>query len=172
MMDAARRVVVLGLGAALAGGCGFEPLYGTDAGAVPSGLAIQVSPVDAAPIDGRVGQILRNELLRLFDPGGDAGQPVYRLDIALTSSSAALAISSDGTITRYNVILDASVRLVGIADEAEVYRTTARSVGSYDLQQSDFGSLVAERATQEDAARDLGRRIATMIATVLAQRGA
>ncbi|MBM3583734.1 MAG: hypothetical protein FJX36_04665 [Alphaproteobacteria bacterium] len=171
-MDAARRAVVLGLGAALAGGCGFEPFYGTDAGAVPSGLRIQVSPVAAKPIDGRIGQILRNELLRLFDPRGVTDQPVYRLNIQLTSSSVPLATSSDDTITRYNVILDASVHLVGIADEVEIYRTTARSVGSYDVQQSDYGSLVAERATQEDAARDLGRRIATMIATVLAQSGA
>ena len=45
--------------------------------------------------------------------------------------------------------------LTGLDDGAEVYRTTTRSVGSYDVQQSDYGTLVAERATREDAARDL-----------------
>lgn len=170
-----RRAALIGA-TALAGACGFRPLHGQGGGTadpVEADLSrVQVAPVEAAPIDGRIGQVLRNELLRLFDPRGAGAAPLYRLDVALASNSAALAISSDDTITRFNVILDATVVLTGAESGAEVYRATTRSVGSFDVQQSDYGTLVAERATREDAARDLGQRIAAMIAAVLAQRGA
>jgi LPS-assembly lipoprotein len=172
-VDRTRRWALLGL-TVTAGACGFRPLYdqgGGEAGPVAAELArVAIAPVDAAPLDGRIGQVLRNELLRLFDPRGSGAAARYRLDIALASNSAALAISSDDTITRYNVILDATVVLVGIESGAELYRATTRAVGSYDAQRSDYGTAIAERSTREDAARDLGRRIAAMVSAVLAQR--
>ncbi|MGH8029254.1 MAG: LPS assembly lipoprotein LptE, partial [Arenimonas sp.] len=119
--------------------------------------------------DSRVGQILRNELLTLFATSGRTPAARYRLEIQLASSTSALAISSDDTITRYNVILEARVRLVALDSTSVVYRATTRSVGSYDVQRSDYGTRIAEQATREDAARDLGRRIATMVSAVLAQ---
>jgi hypothetical protein len=166
-----RRAVLIGFGSSLAA-CGFEPVYRRSDPARGAALgAIAVDPVAAAPEDGRVGQILRNELLSLFAASGQAPAR-YRLEVQLASHAAPLAISSDDTITRYNVILEARVRLVALDTGLLVYRATARSVGSYDVQRSDYGTRIAEQATREDAARDLGRRIATMVAAVLAQGAA
>ncbi|MEX2648865.1 MAG: hypothetical protein WD673_07620 [Alphaproteobacteria bacterium] len=165
---------MLGLCLGLAA-CGFRPLYGRDVSGAASPVALElaaiaVAPVEAAPLDRRLGQVLRNELLELVNPRGEPATARYDLSIRLATDRAALAIAADDTITRYNVILDAAVLLAERASGAPVHETTVRAVGSYDVQVSDYGTLIAERATREDTARDLARRIAAVLAAILAQR--
>lgn len=155
--------------------CGFQPLYGRDVSGAASPVALElaaiaVAPVEAAPLDRRLGQVLRNELLELVNPRGEPATARYDLGIRLATDRAALAIAADDTITRYNVILDAAVMLSERASGALVQETTVRAVGSYDVQVSEYGTLIAERATREDTARDLARRIAAILAAILAQR--
>ena len=69
-----------GLVALALAGCGFQPLYGgTTAGGAK--LAEVMAAVDIAPIPGRVGQKLRNELIFANTGGGYASPTRYRLNI-------------------------------------------------------------------------------------------
>ena len=165
-----RRTVIVMTGVVLAG-CGFRPLYGRpDAEDGVAGLAlVTVGEIETQRDDDRIGQILRNELDTLTRSPGAVRPARFRLEVRLSSTASPLAISSDDTITRYNVILEADVRLIALETQAVVYRATNRAVGSYDVQQTEYGTHIAERATREDVARDLAQRIAAMVGALLAQ---
>ena len=85
-----RRGLISTVGVAvlcILGGCGdgssgFRPLYGS---ASLGGAATQekLAKVDVAPIPGRVGQRIRNELIFQTTGGGKPATPQYRMDIAI-----------------------------------------------------------------------------------------
>jgi LPS-assembly lipoprotein len=166
-----RRAALLGL-AALAG-CGFRPLYGRGHGgdAVVAALAaIDVAEIQAAPGDKRIAQILRGELARSLDPGNLGLARRWRLELALTRRVEPLAISTDDVITRYNVRLGSHLRLVDLADGSLAWETQVRSVGSYDVQESEFGTLVAEEATSADAVRDMSARVVALLSALMSRK--
>ena len=77
------------------GGCGdsgFHPLYGS---ALINGAAVneRLAAVDIAPIPGRVGQRIRNELIFQATGGGAAKTPQYRLDIAIRESVTSMLVA-------------------------------------------------------------------------------
>ena len=64
--------------------CGFQPLYGTSTGVQ---LDKVMRTVSMAPIPGRVGQRVRNELIFATTGGGYSdAKPQYRLEIAIRES--------------------------------------------------------------------------------------
>ena len=80
-------------------GCGdggFRPLYGS---ALINGSAVteRLATVDIAPIPGRVGQRIRNELIFQTTGGGAPKPPQYRLDIAIRESVTSMLVAVDGT---------------------------------------------------------------------------
>src|SRR5262245_60340082 len=77
-------------------GCdgGFRPLY------APTGLGGQVSEkmkqVDFAPIPGRVGQRIRNEMIFETTGGGEAAPPNYRFEVVLKESLVSTLVRATG----------------------------------------------------------------------------
>ncbi len=145
-------------GAALLAGCGFSPIYARSSATVAELAAIEVTM-----ISGRIGQILRNELLDRLAPGGRAGDPRYRLEVTISQSRAALAIQSDTSVTRYNVRLTAAFALIDTASGEVLYDDSTIAIGSYNAVQSDFATLVAERDSTRRAARKAGEDIHTLL---------
>lgn len=154
------------------GGCGFRPLYGRGGGSttIAALAGIDVGAVQAPPLDARVAQILRDEIARGLDPTNAGAARRFRLDLTLARTVEELAISSDDTVTRYNVRLSSDLSLVDLASGRPVYQTHVRTVGSYDVQRSDFGTVISEDATLGDAARDLGQRIVSILASFMARQ--
>ena len=153
-------VVVMALTA-----CGFEPLYG-DRGARP-GAVSQLAAVEVAPIPERIGQVLRNDLLDLISPFGAPAQPNYRLEVRLDFDREGLGFRPDEAITRINLRLGASYRLV-VPDSGEtVFSDVARSAVSYNVVQSDFANLNAERDAERRAAHMIGEEISARIGLFL-----
>ena len=69
----------------LATGCGdggFRPLYASPA-VVGTDVNQKLAALDIAPIPGRVGQRLRNELIYQSTGGDLPAEPVYRLNIVI-----------------------------------------------------------------------------------------
>ena len=70
------------------GGC-FQPMYGDRSiGGTGTNLRNALRDVEIAPIEGRVGQELRNDLI--FELGGGSGNPVgapYRLHLTVATNS-------------------------------------------------------------------------------------
>lgn len=143
-------------------GCGFQPLYG-DRGAA-AGVARQLGGIEVGRIERRSGQQLRNHLIDAFSARGGGEAKPYRLEVALTEAKQGLAIRQDEAVTRYNYRLFGAFRLIRSKDQLLMFEDTARSSAAYNVVQSEFATLSAERDAEARAARDLSDDIATRLA--------
>ena len=149
------------------GGCGFRPLYGSR-GNAPG--AVELAAVTVGPIADRLGQILRNDLTERLSPLGEPVDPRYRLKAQLRESSAALAIQSDSSITRFDLRINVSFALIDIASGRTLFRGQARAIGSYDAVASDFATLTAEQDSARRTVREAAEDIRTQLAAFFARR--
>jgi LPS-assembly lipoprotein len=171
-----RRAVLALLAAAPLAACGFHPLYGRPTaaadGAVAARLAaIRINDVVALVItagaeneDRRLGQVLRNELTNRLTAGVGPQPQLYDLLIELRQSTSALQIQTSDTVTRYNMVLTADFKLYQTVSRDLLYSGSADSIGSYDVVESEYATLVAEQETARDAARELATTITSILA--------
>ena len=107
-----KLVSFAGAAAFLLAGCAFRPLYGTTA----SGARLQdaLKTVKIAPIPGRVGQRVRNELIFKTAQGGQLLQSEYRLEVAIRESETALLVEISGDSEGQIYVIDADFKLVSV----------------------------------------------------------
>ena len=146
-------VVIAGL---LTAACGFTPVYRQDE---PNSVRQNMAQIVVAPIGGHRGLQLRNRLLEKFSPRGGADVPQFRLSVRLESSTQALLIQLDNTATRQNLRMKASFTLTELASGEIVFKGKSVSVGSYNVVDSEFATIVAEDNAAERAAREIGEEI-------------
>ena len=136
------------------GACGFRPIYATSNGASPVSSQIYVSRI-AAP---------ENVLPYLEDAlntrivSADGVTPRYELVIQANESADRLAVQIDATVTRYNYRLRARYWVIDHETGKRV-RGTARAITSYNIVNSQYSTLFAEKAAVEKAARELAEEI-------------
>lgn len=157
-----RRDILGLIGVSLLGGCGFEPLYGHRAQS--NSAPAQFAQITLSPIDGRAGHHLRNYLIDRFSARGGTLKKTYRLEIALTERKDGLAIRQDESVTRFNYRLMGGVRLIRIQDQAILYETSLRVTSAFNVVDSEFATLSAERDAEERAARELSDEVVTRLA--------
>ncbi|HBC53161.1 MAG TPA: hypothetical protein DCZ06_02770 [Alphaproteobacteria bacterium] len=145
----------------LLAGCGFTPVYGNRA--APGSVPAQFDRIEVTPIGGRVGLQLRNDLIDRFSARGGQTAKLYRLDIVLNARKEGLAIQQDESVTRFNYRLFGNLKLVRLSDQQVIFEDNARTYVAYNVVQSDFATLSAERDAEERAAHDLGAEIATRL---------
>lgn len=156
---------------AVLAGCGFRPLYATgaatggDAGAARAEPAARaaLAAIEVAPIADRPGQILRNELVFLLSASGEAA-PRYSLGVGLTETLTTVAVQVTGLATRANLRINARYTLTDLSTGATLTGGDAVAIGSYDLLDNEFATLIAARHTREQAARRLARMLHTRLA--------
>lgn len=170
---AARRFGVLAvvltaaLLAACSDGSGFRPLYGTASlGGADAGE--KLAQVDVAPIPGRVGQQIRNEVIFQTTGGGHAAPPAYRLEVAIRESitSTLVKISGDASGSVYN--LDADFRLVRLSDKQVVLQGKSASRAGFERFTSIFANVRARQDAENRAATTLAQDLRTRLAAHLA----
>lgn len=154
--------------AASVSACGFHPLYATDT--TPEGMTQYYSQVLVEPIQGRQGVHLRNQLLDAFTPGGTPTSAAYRLTIKLEDQKEGLAIQADTRITRYNYNLTAKYELKDSVSGKVLDKGIARAIAAYNVVDSQFATLSAERDAQERAAREVGEDIRIRLGFYFEQR--
>ena len=122
-------------------GCGFQPLYGPTASG--SRLSEVMSSVEITPIPGRVGQRLRNELI--FDnTGGNTAAPSrYRLDIVVKESVSNQNIRLSGDATAQTYQLNATFKLVNLADGKVMLEGEATSHAAFERFQQIYSNVRA-----------------------------
>ena len=146
-------------------GCGFKPIYGS---AGPSNISIELSTVQVALIEDRIGQQLRNLLLDRINPGGSPKKPNYRLSVKLFESKQELAVKKSEISTRANLTFTANFKLQGLRQFASrVFSGNAKIVTSYNILSSDFGTLATERDARRRAVRELSDAITNRISAYL-----
>ncbi len=118
-------------------GCGFEPVYGThEANTSHAAVVIPDIIVEAKPADitrKRLAQLYKAKLETVLNPSGDIPPSApYQLTNIISETESAMAVSKDGTISRYNVVLQANLTLTRTSDNKVVYNGIVQRIGSYD----------------------------------------
>ena len=151
--------LALVLALVILGACAVEPLYGTRSGKARGG---GVAAIEIVPVKDRVGHIVRNRLIDSLTPKGQPTHPDYRLTLSVKQSKRALLIQLDDNATRFNLTLRAEFSLAD-RNGAVVYRDNVRATGSFNVVDSGFATVAAERDAAEEAARVLSEDILTLI---------
>ncbi len=154
--------------------CSFQPLYGTTA----SGVSVQneLKSVSIAPIPGRVGQRLRNELIFHTTNGGDASASNYRLEVAIREKVSSILVTQAGDAQGQIYSLYASFKLVRLKDNKVVFDSRGHARAAYDTNQtvdgkqvnSIFSDIRARIDAENRVARTLADDIKTRVAAYLA----
>jgi LPS-assembly lipoprotein len=151
------------LAAPVLSACGFSPLYGrSDIAAVPgqqyaSLVRDELSRISIDPIPNRLGLTMRNNLLDLLTPDGEPASPAYKLSVVLHERSEGLAIQEDSSITRYNYRLRAQYVLTDVQSGAVVQSGEESAVAAYNVADSQFATLSAEKDVRARTARELSQ---------------
>lgn len=162
---------VLLFGAFVLSGCGdggFRPMYG-GAAVGGAGASEKLAQVDISTIPGRVGQQLRNEFIYQSSGGGARPEPVYRLEVAVRESLTSTLIDTTGDARAQVYNLDASFKLIRIADSQVVMEGMSYSRAAFDRFNSIYSNVRAREDAETRAAKtiaeDLRTRIGAYVAT-------
>lgn len=150
-------------------GCGYQPLYGT--GFAGGGVAEQMRAVDIGLVPGRVGQVVRNELIFTQTGGREAAPPRYRLEIAIRESDQSTLVNLQGNAAGLIYGLDADFKLVNIADQKVLLTAKSESRAPYQKETSTFANVRARRDAEDRVARVVAASIRTQVAAFLSQAG-
>ncbi len=150
------------------GGSGFHPLYATaDYGG--TGASEKLAALDIAPIPGRVGQRIRNELIFQSTGGGAPLPPEYRVEIAIRESITSTLVKIDGNATGQVYNLDASYKLIRLSDKSVVAQGKSYSRASFDRVTSIFANVRARNDAENRAAKVVGEELRTRLLASLSR---
>jgi LPS-assembly lipoprotein len=154
-------------------GCTVQPLYAPHRS--PARFSRRRLPrFHVKPVNGRVGQKLRNHLIFILNNGsGLPANPAYdlKLDVQSKAGTRPSCRSDLGRRTdcphRHRYRLLQAVR----ADGTLLSRTAA-AAASYDVSLQEFANTRAERDAENRAARDAAEQLRALIAADLKRAGA
>ena len=153
------------------GGCGMQPLYGASGFAGGESVAQKLRTVDIPLIPGRVGQVVRNEMIFKTTGGREAAATQYRLEIALRESVQSQLVNTTGDAKGQMYGLDAEFKLISSADQSVMLSSKANARAAYQNVVSTFANLRARRDAEDRAAKMLADSIRTQVAAFLSQPG-
>ena len=156
---AAALAAALAATMAVLGACGFEPLHARRAG--QPAAASELATIRVGPIRDRLGQQLRNHLFDILTPRGRPTVPRYILSVRLTESNQELAVRKNAFATRVNYWLTASYQLMDAETKRSVFSGGGRVVGSYNISQSEYATLIAAKDARAKAVREMSENIRT-----------
>ena len=145
--------------------CGFRPLYAEDRSG--QSTAADMSQVEVSLINDRVGQITRNLLIETLTPRGQVTNPAYTLNVDLTEYVSEQAFTKDNEATIADYSLSAKYKLIRRSDSKLLRSGQVRARTTYNIVDSDFASLEAEKAARRDAARTLAQQLTNQVAVGL-----
>ena len=138
-------------------GCGFTPMYAEKGDG--EGLSETFSNVAIAPIEDRIGQVVRNHLQDRMNPYGSPAAPDYLLRVTLDQALEGYGFRTDESVTRESLTLTASYQLVDQKTGDVVLQDEVRAIQAYDVVQSDFANF----STQQDAEARTALQIAELL---------
>ncbi len=143
--------------------CGFSPLYQKTTDRPSAGQAF--GAILVKPIPDRTGQELRNHLYSVLTPKGSPSNPEWVLAVSLNESIEKISIEQTSFSTRANLKLNGSFTLTPTGDvEKESFSGSVSAVSSYNILDSEYATLVAERDARSRAVIILGNEIRRQLA--------
>lgn len=151
---------------AACGAGGFRPMYGSsELGG--SNLNEKLASLDIAPIPGRVGQRIRNELLFQTNGGTPPAAPKYRLEVVMRESVTATLVKTDGDALGSVYNLDANFRLIRASDKSVVLQGTSFGRAGFERFRSIFSNVRAREEAENRAAATVGQELKSRLAAFL-----
>ncbi|MGE0627891.1 MAG: LPS assembly lipoprotein LptE [Hyphomicrobiaceae bacterium] len=166
--DVLRALAVTALAAGVAAcenGAGFKPLYGSLG---PGSVGTKMQSVEVAPIPGRTGQKLRNELIFSTTRGGRAHAPAYRLEVAIRESSSSSLVLSDGGSAAQIVLVDARFQLIRLKDKKVLLTGSSQGRANFERYYNVFSNVRAADEAYERAAKVIATDVSTRVSAALA----
>ena len=124
--------------------CGYEPIYSKNANTNKELLSISVQNIKNRP-----GQILRNTLLNQLNPERERVITKYRLIVEIFESKSNLAYRRDMSATRTDLKITANYLLKDIKNGEILLKQEAKSISSFDVVESVYATLIAEKDVRE-----------------------
>jgi LPS-assembly lipoprotein len=178
---ASRRILVQGLlllwavaPALSACSDGLRPLYGESASGV--GVPERMAEVEVAPIPGRVGQRIRNEVMFQDTGGGNPLPPSHRLEVSIKENVVSTLLRPDGTSAGEVYTIEASFRVIKISDKRVVLQGVSHARAAYERSTNaavsngstyTYSNVRAREDAENRAARVVADDLKTRLAAYL-----
>ncbi len=167
-----RQFTHIGAAGLLLSGCGFAPVHKTTPGA--ANVRSELANVYIAEAPDRVTQVLRNELLFLFNQNASTSRSDASHELRVTTNG----VTQGAIVTRTGVAaariytLSASYVLYDLTGEGKesVLSGKTESQASFDVFDQQYANVRAERDAENRAAADVARLINDRISTYFATR--
>ncbi|MET0295376.1 MAG: LPS assembly lipoprotein LptE [Phenylobacterium sp.] len=157
-----RKLLPLAPALLLLAGCGFTPLYGD------TGVVGKLAGVEVHAPEGRPGYLIREHLDDAL-AAQNGGQPVYRMDLAVSETRYPRGIRIDNVATRYEYVLVAEYTLRALPSNATLKNGRTRVTLTYDSADQPYASITAQQDAQDRAAREAAQRIQLELAAWFAE---
>jgi len=144
------------------GGCGFTPLYGTNATHAP--ISQSLSAIYISPIPDHSGQMMHIALEQKLMPKGRSLTPQYDLMVSLNESTSTMAVDETSFATHANFTLTANYQLVRRSDAMEILKGSSSTVASYNILSSHFSTIAAQENARKLAIKNLADILTTRLA--------
>lgn len=137
--------------------CGFKPIYGD--GTAASAMHGRIT---LGTFSGLTGFQIREELATSLGP---ATNPTHQLNVDFSVNRKGLAVTPDGSITRYNLTGGAKFAVVDLIGGAGVVTTgNVSAFTAYNATANAYATRVAEQDADRRLARNLADKIITQMA--------
>lgn len=151
----------------LVAACQVRPLY-APAPEQDTGVASELAMISIVPVEGRVGQQIRNELDFLLN-AGRRQSPRYELDLSTrTRLQDMLVRTVGGEPTNRTLMLQVSYTLKSLEDNTNLLRGTVITRATFEVSRQRFANDRAERNAADRAAREAAEELRMQIAAFLA----
>jgi LPS-assembly lipoprotein len=149
------------------GEAGLHPLYGVG----PSGVGVEerLAKVEFAPIPGRVGQRIRNELIFQANGAGAGPPPTHRLEVVVNESVSSQLVALTGEAASQTYLVQANFRLVNLKDGKVVFQGTSSARAGFERYTSVYSIVRAQEDAENRAARTIADELKTRLAAYLSR---
>ena len=146
-------------------GCGFRPLYKHDTAS--HNILNELSLIQIAPIEDRIGQQLRNFLQDDITPRGKPTIPSYELIVKMNKTRRDLVLLQDATSTFAKVSLHASYTLTNFKTGRTLASGSVTAKTGFTISQSEYANIRAEAEAASRASREISYDITRRLALFL-----
>lgn len=149
------------------GNGGFRPMHGSSG--IGSNVSEKLAKVEIAPVPGRVGQRIRNELIFGVTGGGEQqANPLYRLEIITKETVSSTLVKIDGNARGSVYNLDADFRLIRLSDKSVVLQGASYGRAGFERFTSIYSNVRAREDAENRAAQTVGQELKTRLEAYLA----
>jgi len=152
--------------------CGFEPLYVEKTGGddlwyynnqYDTDIVREMAQIKITTVSGRMGQMIKNELIDMFNPQGAPKNAKYFLKLfAPEKTTKEQALRDDITATREKVTYTVTYELWN-TENGRLINGSSQTVLSYDLLDNPYSTTMDKKKVEKDGAKIIANDIALRI---------